>query len=94
MKTKICSNCGRELPLSEFCKSNDEKGLSSKCKECNKRYQKYQQEKLRLSRKKELKKWIDWVTKSKERFEKFKENSLFKEASINLGGCKKKIKKK
>lgn len=35
IKTKVCSKCGRELPLSEFYKrkvSND--GLQSYCKEC------------------------------------------------------------
>ena len=35
IKTKVCSKCGRELPLSEFYKKLDSKdGLQSRCKEC------------------------------------------------------------
>lgn len=41
-KTKVCSKCGRELPLSEFYKKSDSKnGLQSYCKECAKRSSKY-----------------------------------------------------
>lgn len=35
IKTKVCSKCGRELPLSEFHKKTKSKdGLQSCCKEC------------------------------------------------------------
>lgn len=38
IKTKVCSKCGRELPLSEFYKKSDSKdGLQSYCKECGKK---------------------------------------------------------
>ena len=37
-KTKVCSKCGRELPLSEFYKKSTSKdGLQSYCKECSKK---------------------------------------------------------
>lgn len=39
MDTKICSKCGRELPLSEFNKCKRQKdGLQYQCKECQKQY--------------------------------------------------------
>ena len=39
IKTKVCSKCGRELPLSEFHKKSDSKaGLQSYCKECGKKW--------------------------------------------------------
>ena len=44
-KTKVCSKCGRELPLNEFTKfkkSND--GLSSWCKSCFREYTKIRYE--------------------------------------------------
>lgn len=35
IKTKVCSKCGREWPLSEFYKKSTSKdGLQSYCKEC------------------------------------------------------------
>lgn len=38
METKICSKCGRELPLSEFYKNKTTKdGASYWCKKCNKK---------------------------------------------------------
>lgn len=38
IKTKKCSKCGRELPVTEFyVKSNAPDGLQSWCKECSKR---------------------------------------------------------
>jgi hypothetical protein len=34
-ETKVCVKCGRELPVSNFCRSNKAKdGLQSYCKEC------------------------------------------------------------
>lgn len=38
-ETKICSKCGKELPLSEFnkCKRNKD-GLQYKCKDCQKKH--------------------------------------------------------
>lgn len=39
--TKICSKCGRELPLSEFYKDRSKKdGLQYKCKQCIKQHSK------------------------------------------------------
>ena len=39
--TKKCPKCGRELPLSEFCKDKTRKdGLHIYCKECKKEYRK------------------------------------------------------
>ena len=36
IKTKKCSRCGRELPISEFYKDNRTKdGLYCDCKECH-----------------------------------------------------------
>lgn len=36
METKVCSKCGRELPVSDFYKNKVAKdGLSSYCKKCN-----------------------------------------------------------
>lgn len=57
MDTKICSKCGRELPLSEFHKNKDHKdGHSNVCKECHKKYYKqyYQDNReVRLERQKQ-----------------------------------------
>ena len=40
-KTKMCTKCGRELPLSEFTKNKASKdGLRAYCKECQKEYKK------------------------------------------------------
>lgn len=40
-KTKVCSKCGRELPLSEFYnKSKYKYGVSNWCKECDREYNK------------------------------------------------------
>lgn len=39
METKICSKCGRELPVIAFTKDKKKKdGLRSSCKECNRQY--------------------------------------------------------
>lgn len=41
METKICSKCGRKLPLDCFSKCKSKKdGLQSYCKECRKQYDK------------------------------------------------------
>lgn len=41
MQTKICSKCGRELPLTEYYKRKSSKdGLYNYCKECCKQYNK------------------------------------------------------
>lgn len=38
IKTKVCSKCGREWPLSEFYKKSTSKdGLQSYCKACSKK---------------------------------------------------------
>lgn len=37
METKICSKCGKELPVSEFSKNSKTKdGLQCQCKSCQK----------------------------------------------------------
>lgn len=48
MKTKICRNCGRELPLSEFNKDKSRKdGLDYQCRECShKRQRKFNSDKI------------------------------------------------
>jgi len=39
MKTKVCTKCGRELPLSEFGKHRLTKdGLAYRCKECGRKH--------------------------------------------------------
>ena len=44
-KTKICSKCGRELPLSEFTKNKKTKdGLHYWCKSCSREYSKIRHE--------------------------------------------------
>lgn len=53
MDTKICSKCGRELPLTEFYKNKAKKdGLQHMCKECYKQYHKQNRE-TRLKRMKQ-----------------------------------------
>lgn len=38
-ETKICTKCGKEKPVSEFCKDSKKKsGLQSHCKACNAEY--------------------------------------------------------
>lgn len=53
METKVCSKCGRELPIENFSKSNSTKdGLQYICKECNKKYYNNHTEKMKEYRKK------------------------------------------
>lgn len=41
METKKCSECGRDLPLSEFNKNrNNKDGLQDRCRDCFSRYNK------------------------------------------------------
>lgn len=50
MKTKVCTKCGEEKPLSEFYKSKREKdGYNYWCKSCQKEY--YQENKKQLIKK-------------------------------------------
>ena len=46
MKTKVCSKCGKELPITSFSKQKDMKdGYRNDCKECvAKRSQKWREE--------------------------------------------------
>ena len=38
METKVCSTCGRELPVDKFNKcSKSQDGLQTRCKECQKK---------------------------------------------------------
>ena len=39
MDTKVCTKCGIEKPLDEFCKSShNSSGHSPRCKQCDKEY--------------------------------------------------------
>lgn len=54
--TKICSKCGRELPISEFSKDKSKKdGLQAYCKECNKQYREEHKEEYQKQYKAEYK---------------------------------------
>lgn len=49
-KTKVCSKCGRELPITEFHKnSHNPDGLQKECKECKKAYMREYSERKRAS---------------------------------------------
>lgn len=51
MQTKICTKCGRQLPITDFNWRNKEKGTRrSECKYCHSNYmkQKYQQKKNQI----------------------------------------------
>lgn len=48
MEIKICSKCGKELPVSEFSKNSKAKdGLQSQCKSCQKAAHKEKQERVK-----------------------------------------------
>lgn len=48
METKICTKCGRELPVMTFVKNKSENdGLSSWCKECYKQYREEHKEEIK-----------------------------------------------
>ena len=48
METKICSKCGRELPISEFYKNKQAKdGLQCHCRSCQKETNRVNQEKFK-----------------------------------------------
>jgi hypothetical protein len=48
METKICSKCGKELPVSEFSKNSKTKdGLQCQCKSCQKAAHKEKQERVK-----------------------------------------------
>ena len=65
MKTKVCSKCGRELPLSEFTNERNSKdGLFKWCKECEKKYNEYYSHTLRGS---SIKLWHMYVYADKEK---------------------------
>lgn len=51
METKVCSKCGRELPIENFWKDAREKdGLNRRCAECVGEYQNALRAKLRISK--------------------------------------------
>ena len=78
--TKICSKCGRELPISQFykCKSNKD-GLQAHCKECLKQYYAENKEAIAEYKKqyrqenKELIK--QWYTKNEERMKQYRKEN-------------------
>ena len=48
MEIKICSKCGKELPVSEFSKNSKAKdGLQSQCKSCQSAAHKEKQERVK-----------------------------------------------
>lgn len=52
IKTKVCSKCGRELPLSDFPTNNRmNDGKDHRCKECKSAYMKEWQKKNREKKK-------------------------------------------
>jgi len=60
--TKICTKCGRELPLSEFHKGNGKDGYAYNCKECKKEYERLRRiqnkEKVQKIAKEGYDKWV------------------------------------
>lgn len=78
--TKICSKCGRELPISQFYKSKSRKdGLHPQCKECIKQYYTENKEAIAEYKKqyrqenKELIK--QWYTKNEERMKQYRKEN-------------------
>lgn len=52
MKTKVCSKCGRKLPISEFHADKRKKyGVGSECRECKAKYRKENKGKLLATQK-------------------------------------------
>lgn len=83
-KVKICFKCKKEKDLWEFYKHKSHKdGLTSSCKECTNKVNKYNYKKhktkrlewakqYRLGHKEELKKWgKDWYKKNKDRVKNY-----------------------
>ena len=63
-KTKVCSKCGRELPLSEFNKQKSKKdGLCYWCKSCAREYNKIRRETHRSDMLTHQRKYNKCVTK-------------------------------
>ena len=46
-ETKVCTKCGKELPLDAYYKGGDKYGLDYICKECRKAQSKYRSAKMR-----------------------------------------------
>jgi len=62
--TKVCSVCGRELPLSEFCKDKTSKDrLSYWCKSCKREYDKIRYETHKSDVITRARKYLKCVTK-------------------------------
>lgn len=51
IKTKVCSKCGRELPIEKFSKGSNKGGLQSRCKDCVSEYMKEYAERRKAQRK-------------------------------------------
>lgn len=51
IKTKVCTKCGRELPIEKFSKGSNKGGLQSRCKDCVSEYMKEYAEKKKRKRK-------------------------------------------
>ena len=73
METKVCTKCGRELPLSDFYNNKSKKdGKTSECKYCYKEYSDANKEKIK-DYKKEYNK--EYYEKNKERKKEYKEKN-------------------
>lgn len=69
MKTKVCTKCGRELPLSDFYNNKSKKdGKASDCKYCYKEYNEANKEKIKEKRK-------EYYEKNKEKFKEYYKNN-------------------
>lgn len=75
MKTKICTKCKKELPLTEFYKGNDRNSLAFNCKKCqqkqhrqyvikNRKNVKIRQQRWQLKNKDSVRKWHQIYNKS------------------------------
>ena len=75
MQTKICSKCGRELPIADFYKEKRGKyGVRGDCKDCNKarviEYQEKNREKIKEYYEKNREKYKEYYENNKEAIKK------------------------
>ena len=68
MKTKICSKCKRELPITDFNKGTNKDGLNSWCRECKKRYNQEHKEEIKETSKKYRKEHKKEIKETKKRY--------------------------
>jgi hypothetical protein len=88
MKTKICTVCGIEKPLSEFNKGKNYKlGVRSSCRECEIKYSKDY-------RKLHKDKIIEYSLKNKEKIQDYHKSWYKENKEIQLASCHKRYKEK